>query len=60
MSQANRPNEKRCIVCGVGPREVPDREAMGKPIKKVCRPCHGMRLLGDLHRIVEGQRNVKR
>lgn len=49
--------KKRCIICGVGPREVPDRYSMSN-VKKVCRPCHGKRLQGDLRRIVE-QHNGK-
>ena len=45
---------KRCVICGVGPREVPDRERMGgKPYKRICCQCHGKRLLGDLRGIME-------
>jgi hypothetical protein len=43
---------KRCVVCGVGPREVPDRERMGRPIKRVCRSCHRLRLAGDIREIL--------
>jgi len=39
---------KLCILCRDGPREVPDRNAMGRPIAKVCRKCHAARLTGDL------------
>lgn len=45
-------SKKPCIVCGVRPREVPDRNRMpGRPIKLVCRQCHSERLRGDLQRI---------
>lgn len=40
-----------CVVCQERPAEVPDRERMGRPTKRVCRHCHGERLLGDLRRI---------
>lgn len=46
----------RCVICGIGPREVPDRERMGRPVKMVCRKCHGQRLLGDLRTIMEQHR----
>lgn len=46
--------KKLCIVCNERPREVPDRNCMpGRPIKRVCRQCHGERLRGDLNRILE-------
>ena len=45
-------SDKKCIVCGTGPREIPDRESYNHRVKKVCRQCHGKRLLGDLRRIV--------
>lgn len=41
----------KCVICGVNPREIPDRNAQGRPIKKICRRCHANRLLGDLLRI---------
>jgi hypothetical protein len=37
-----------CILCGQRPAEVPDRERMGKPIKRVCTKCHRERLAYDL------------
>ena len=40
-------SDKKCIVCGIGPREIPDRERMGRSIKLVCRACHMERLSGD-------------
>jgi hypothetical protein len=51
--------EKKCVVCGVGPREVPDRESTSRA-KRVCRPCHGKRLQGDLKRIIDFERNLRR
>jgi hypothetical protein len=51
--------EKRCIVCGVGPREVPDREQMGRPIKRVCRSCHRLRLVGDIREILLRLRSIR-
>lgn len=50
--------KRLCIVCRTRPAEVPDRNAMGYPIKKVCRQCHGDRLQGDLKR-VERRRRVR-
>lgn len=47
------PDKRVCIVCGENPSEVPDRNRMGRPIKRVCRQCHGDRLAGDLQRIME-------
>lgn len=44
---------KLCVLCGVRPREVPDRERMGRPIKRVCRQCHGQRLIGDVRKIMK-------
>lgn len=43
-----------CIICGNDKAVVPDREqGPGRPIKKVCRSCHGKRLLGDLKRVLQ-------
>lgn len=42
-----------CIVCGRRPAEVPDREAQGSTVKRVCRECHGERLAGDLRRALK-------
>lgn len=51
-------NKRKCIVCDERAPEVPDRERMGRPIKRVCRSCHRDRLLSDLRRI-ELDRKVK-
>lgn len=37
-----------CVVCHQRPAAIPDRNRMGRPIKRVCRPCHAERLTGDL------------
>lgn len=42
----------KCILCHVRPAELPDRERMGRPVKRVCRVCHGERLQADLKHIV--------
>ena len=52
--------KKTCVVCRVGPREVPDRERMGRPVKRVCRKCHAGRLLGDVGRILEAEMKARR
>lgn len=31
---------------------MPDRNAMGRPIKRVCGPCHKARLEDDIDRII--------
>ena len=40
--------KRMCIVCHKRAPEVPDRNVMGRPIKRVCLECHGERLRGDL------------
>ena len=42
-----------CVVCHTRKAEVPDRERMGRPVKRVCRECHAERLRGDVERILE-------
>ena len=37
----------KCILCNVNEAVVPDRERMGRPIKRVCRECHADRLRED-------------
>ena len=44
--------KRLCIVCRERLAELPDRNAMGRPIKKVCRQCHSDRLQNDLKRVV--------
>lgn len=31
---------KLCIVCGKRKAEVPDRNRIGRGVKRVCRECH--------------------
>jgi hypothetical protein len=42
-----------CIVCHERKAEIPDRERMGRPIKRVCRECHSARLRGDLAKVLK-------
>ena len=46
-------SKKLCEVCGELPATVPDRERAGRLINRVCSRCHGLRLAGDIRRIVE-------
>ena len=43
----------KCIVCHERKAEVPDRNKMGRPVKRVCRKCHGSRLTDDLRAILK-------
>lgn len=38
---------KPCIICGTNPATIPDRNVPGRPIKRICSRCHGLRLAGD-------------
>lgn len=42
----------KCIVCKQREATVPDRERMGRPIKRLCTECHGNRLRGDITKIL--------
>ena len=42
----------KCILCHTKEAEVPDRERVGRPIKRVCRECHSDRLRGDMASIL--------
>ena len=44
---------KICEACGVNPATVPDRNRMGRPIKRICRECHSKRLAGDVVAVFE-------
>lgn len=48
-----------CILCELRPAELPDREQMGRPIKRVCRECHRRRLAGDLQ-VILAERDKQR
>lgn len=45
----------KCVLCLRRPAEVPDRERMGKPVKRVCGECHKKRLLDDIKSILAYQ-----
>lgn len=45
--------KKMCEICREKPATVPDRERMGRLIKRVCLSCHALRLVGDMKRIME-------
>jgi len=45
-----------CIVCRANPPELPDRNRMGRPIKRICRECHAKRLQRDFRYIYEMSR----
>jgi hypothetical protein len=42
----------RCRLCRSRPAAVPDRNIMGRPIKRICFVCHQQRLLDDLEDIM--------
>lgn len=42
----------KCIICKEKLAQVPDRNRMGRPIKRLCKDCHRDRLRGDLQRII--------
>lgn len=44
--------KKMCIVCHVNPAEIPDRNRMGSPLKRICKKCHVERLKQDFENIV--------
>ena len=48
--------KKLCEVCHARPAVLPDRERMGRPIKRICRECQSDRLTGDLKKIFDLER----
>lgn len=50
---------RTCILCHVRPAVLPDRERMGRPIKRVCRECHAARLVADVILIAEIERQKR-
>lgn len=48
---------KMCEICRKEPAAVPDRERMGRPVKRVCKACHAARLRGDLEYIMKVRRD---
>lgn len=43
----------KCIVCHERPAAVPDRNVMGRPIKRVCLECHRERLQSDFQPLLD-------
>lgn len=41
-----------CIVCREREAAVPDRNAGGRPTRKVCLECHADRLRGDIVQVL--------
>jgi len=39
--------KKLCEICGKREAAVPDRNRMGRPIKRICIECNAERLRGD-------------
>jgi len=44
----------KCMICKSRDAAVPDRERMGRPIKRICLECHHQRLQGDIRAVFEG------
>ena len=51
---------RKCEICKENDAAVPDRNRMGKPIKRICRQCHQARLRGDYQIIMEWHRKRNR
>lgn len=45
--------KRMCNICGENPATVPDRERIGRPIKRVCGECHRKRLREDMEHILK-------
>ncbi len=43
---------KKCKICKIRPATVPDRNCVGRPIKRICTDCHAARLRGDLAQVI--------
>ena len=57
MSTTDKPAKQKrlCILCHKYPPAVPDREQMGRQIKRVCLECHRNRLRADSERAMKAQ-----
>jgi hypothetical protein len=53
-------SDRKCIVCHKRPPAVPDRERIGRPIKRVCLECHAERLRRDASKILEAHLRGRR
>jgi hypothetical protein len=49
---------KLCEKCGKNPATLPDRNRMGRPIKRICSECHSGLLRGDLERVLNNMKKV--
>ena len=49
-----------CEKCHERPAEVPDRERMGRPIKRICGPCHRGEITFDVVAAIAIQSTEKR
>lgn len=49
---------KKCEICGVSPATVPDRERIGRPVKRLCSPCHTLKLVGDMLSWSYAEKNI--
>jgi len=49
---------KLCEKCGKNPATLPDRNRMGRPIKRICSECHSELLRGDLERVLTNMKKV--
>jgi len=45
--------KKVCEICHKLPAQLPDRNRMGRPVKRICKLCHGERLRGDVRHIMK-------
>lgn len=50
---------KLCVLCRKRPAAVPDRNVMGRPIRRVCRECHSGRLQGDLRTVLNEREKAR-
>jgi hypothetical protein len=50
---------KLCVRCHVNNATVPDRENIGRPIKKLCIECHADDLKSDMQTIIALHKKTK-
>lgn len=53
-------SKRTCIICETGPRELPDRTMLGRPVKRICRACHRQQVRGDLAAILADEREKEK
>ena len=49
-----------CRQCKTNKAVFPDRNAMGRPLKRICRDCHRKDLLNDLQHILDDYDRARR